>query len=283
MTTKTRREFIKWTGTGAAAAAILPLLRSNPRGQELRTEEKIDRLKLGMASYSFREFGLEDTLAMTKRLGLEHICFKSFHLPLEGSPEEIESTAARVREAGLDLYGCGVVYMTNEAEASRAFDCARAAGMRIIVGVPNPELLDLVDKKVKEYDIRVAIHNHGPGDELYPTPESVYEKIKDLDARIGLCIDIGHTQRSGVNPEDSVLKLSDRLLDVHLKDVTASSAEGGPVEVGRGVIDIPAVLKALLKIEFRGIASFEYEKDGKDPLPGAAESVGYVRGVLSQL
>ena len=283
MTTKTRREFIKWTGTGAAAAALLPLLRSNPRGQELRTEEKTERLKLGMASYSFREFGLEDTLAMTRRLGLKHICFKSFHLPLESSSEEIRAVADRVEDAGLNLYGCGVVYMTNETEVSRAFDYARTAGMRIIVGVPNPELLDLVDKKVKEYNIQVAIHNHGPGDELYPTPESVHEKIKNLDARIGLCIDIGHTQRSGVNPKDSVLRLSDRLLDVHLKDVTASSAEGGPVEAGRGVIDIPAVLKALLKIKFKGIASFEYEKDGKDPLPGAAESVGYVRGILSLL
>lgn len=283
MTTKTRREFIKWTGTGAAVAALRPLLRSNPRGQELRTEEKTERLKLGMASYSFREFGLEDTLAMTRRLGLKHICFKSFHLPLESSSEEIRAVADRVEDSGLNLYGCGVVYMTNETEVSRAFDYARTAGMRIIVGVPNPELLDLVDKKVKEYNIQVAIHNHGPGDELYPTPESVHEKIKNLDARIGLCIDIGHTQRSGVNPEDSVLRLSDRLLDVHLKDVTASSAEGGPVEVGRGVIDIPAVLKALLKIKFQGIASFEYEKDGKDPLPGAAESVGYVRGILSLL
>jgi inosose dehydratase len=283
MTTKTRREFIRLAGTGAAAAALGPFLHSSFRGQESRAAQKPVRLKLGMASYSFREFGLNPTLDMTKRLALEHICFKSFHLPLESTVEEIESTAARVKEAGLDLYGCGVVYMTSEAEVNRAFQYARTAGMRVIVGVPNHELLDLVDKKVKEFDIQVAIHNHGPGDKLYPTPESAYEKIKNLDKRIGLCIDVGHTERSGVNPSESVLRFFDRLLDVHLKDVSASSAEGTTVEAGRGVIDIPAILRALLEIEFQGIASFEFEKDGKDPLPGVAESVGYVRGVLSQL
>jgi len=283
MTTLTRREFIKWTGTGTAAAVAGPLLGSNLRVQDLKEPSRTEVFNLGMASYTFREFGLEDTLAMTKRLGLEHICFKSFHLPLESSLGEVESIANRIRKSGFDLYGCGVVYMTTEDEVERSFDYARAAGMRIIIGVPNPELLDSVESMVKEYDIQVAIHNHGPGDKLFPTPESVYEKISHRDKRIGLCIDIGHTQRSGVNPADSVLKFSDRLLDVHLKDVTASSAEGGPVEVGRGVVDIPEVLKAMIKIQYRGIASFEYEKDGKDPLAGAAESVGYVRGVLSLL
>ncbi|MGD2294592.1 MAG: sugar phosphate isomerase/epimerase [Candidatus Aminicenantes bacterium] len=277
----TRREFFKMAGMGAAVVSLSPRLRSFPYDQKIEIAEKAENLKLGMASYSFREFGLDETLVMTKRLGLSRICFKSFHLPLESTEEEIKAVAQRVRDTGLDLYGCGVVYMKTEEEVYRAFDYAKAAGMRTISGVPSHELLGLVDSKVKEYDIQVAIHNHGPGDRLYPTPESAYQKIKDLDKRIGLCVDIGHTQRSGVDPSESVKKFSDRLLDVHLKDVTASSREGGPVEVGRGVIDIPKVLQTLLSIRFNGIASFEYEKDGKDPLPGAAESVGFVRGVLS--
>ncbi|NOR15740.1 MAG: TIM barrel protein, partial [Candidatus Aminicenantes bacterium] len=238
---------------------------------------------LGMASYTFREFSLEDTLAMTKRLGLERIAFKSFHLALDSTEEEIRAVAAKVKAAGLDLYGCGVVYMKNSQEVGQAFKYAQTAGMEIIIGVPDHELLDLVAQKVKEFDIKLAIHNHGPGDKVFPTPESAYDRIKALDPRIGLCIDVGHTQRAGVDPAVDILRFANRVLDVHIKDVTAATGEGQTVEIGRGVIDIPAVLAALIKIKYAGTASFEFEKDGKDPLAGVAESVGYVRGVLDVL
>jgi sugar phosphate isomerase/epimerase len=155
--------------------------------------------------------------------------------------------------------------------------------MEVIVGVPNHDLLSLVNEKVKEYDIKVAIHNHGPTDKVYPTPESAYERIKNLDSRIGVCIDIGHTQRAGIDPSESAIRCADRLLDVHIKDVTAATKEGQTVEIGRGVIDIPKFCRTLLKLNFKGTAAFEFEKDGKDPLAGVAESVGYVRGVLSVL
>jgi sugar phosphate isomerase/epimerase len=236
-----------------------------------------------MASYTFREFGLGDTLLMTKRLGLTHIAFKSFHLPLESTPAQIREVRGRVEEAGLDLYGGGVIYMKNEAEVERAFAYAKAAGMRVIIGVPNHELIPQVEENIKRTGIQVAIHNHGPGDDLYPTPQSAYDLIKNRDARLGLCVDVGHTQRAGVDPADTIEKLADRVLDVHIKDVTAASAKGGTIEIGRGVVDIPKVCRALHEIEFKGIVSFEFEKDGKDPLAGVAESVGYVRGVLDTI
>ncbi|MFC2166842.1 sugar phosphate isomerase/epimerase family protein [Acidobacteriota bacterium] len=283
MAKTTRREFFKLAGTGTVAASLSTFLESSPKLGGHQTGNGKTSLKLGMASYTFREFTREKTLEMTKRLGLTHICFKDFHLPMDTTVAEIKSVAKTVEDAGLDLYGCGVVYMKTKDEVSRAFDYSKAAGMRMIIGVPNHELLGLVNDKVKEYNIQVAIHNHGPGDELYPTPDSVYERIKGLDSRIGLCLDIGHTQRSGINPSDSALKYADRLFDVHFKDVTASTREGSALEVGRGVINIPQFLRTLLKINYAGIASLEYEKDGKDPLPGAAESVGYVKGVLSAL
>jgi sugar phosphate isomerase/epimerase len=141
--------------------------------------------------------------------------------------------------------------------------------------------VDLVNKKVQQYDIKVAIHNHGPGDKAYPTPASAYEIIKELDKRIGLCNDIGHTQRAGVDPSESAKRFADRLLDVHIKDVSAAKPQGRTVEIGRGVIDIPKFVRTLLKIRYAGIVSFEYEKDENNPLPGLAESVGYVRGVLA--
>jgi len=277
----TRRDFIRLTGLGVAAASLSPVLEGSIKSHHEKNEKAHKRLKLGMASYTFRKFNLENTLAMTKRLGLQRIAFKSFHLALESTGEKIKAVAEKVKAAGLELYGCSVVYMQNEEEVYRTFNYAKAAGMKVIVGVPNHELLDLVNKKVQEFDIQLAIHNHGPGDKLYPTPESAYQKIRNLDPRIGLCLDIGHTQRSGIDPSASAEKFADRLLDVHIKDVTAASKEGRPVEVGRGVIDIPKFLRTLLKLNYKRIVSFEYEKDADDPLPGAAESLGYVKGVLS--
>jgi sugar phosphate isomerase/epimerase len=236
---------------------------------------------LGLASYTFRKFNLDQTLTMTRRLGLKYIALKSFHLPLESNQAEIKTVAAKVKSAGLKLYGGGVIYMNSDAEVYRAFDYAKAAGMNVIIGVPKPQLLTLVNKKVTEYNIKVAIHNHGPGDMVYPTPQSAYERIKDLDRRVGLCIDIGHTQRAGVDPSESTRKYADRLLDVHIKDVSSATAEGTTIEIGRGVIDIPRFIRTLQNIRYKGVVSFEFEKDEQDPLPGLAESVGYVRGVLA--
>ena len=283
MKKRTRRDFFKMAGTGVAAAylsSLAPVSCAIPSNRIRLSQKNLD---LGMASYTFREFSLDDTLAMAKRLGLKRIALKSFHLPLESSEEEIRAVARKVAESGLELYGCGVVYMNDEDEVNRAFRYARAAGMKIIIGVPNHELLGLVDRKVKEFDIRLAIHNHGPTDKLYPTPESAYTRIRDLDPRIGLCIDIGHTVRSAVDASESAEKFADRLHDVHIKDVSAAAKEGNTVEIGRGVIDIPRFIRTLLKIKYKGTASFEFEKDAQDPLPGVAESVGYVRGVLAAL
>ncbi len=279
-----RREFLKRTGRGAAAAALVPgAATAFLSGRSRPGETGGGELRLGMASYTFREFGLEETLQMTKRLGLMHIAFKSFHLALESTPDQIGDVVSKVEDAGLDLYGGGVIYMKDRSEVERAFAYAQAAGMRVIIGVPNPELIPLVEEKIKSTGIRVAIHNHGPGDEVYPTPRSAYDRIRTLDARFGLCIDVGHTQRAGVDPAESIRELADRVLDVHIKDVSAASAKGGTIEVGRGVVDIPDVCRALREIEFAGIVSFEFEKDGKDPLAGVAESVGYIRGVLAAL
>ena len=173
--------------------------------------------------------------------------------------------------------------MKNKEEVSKAFEYAKAGGMKTIIGVPSHDLLELVDTKVKEYDIMVAIHNHGPSDKVYPDPKSIYDRIKGLDSRIGICMDIGHTQRCGQDPSEEAVKYADRLHDVHLKDVNKATAKGSTVEVGRGVIDIAKFMKTLSQIKYKGVASFEYEKDGKAPMVGLAESVGYVRGVMSVL
>jgi sugar phosphate isomerase/epimerase len=280
-----RSSFLKILGLGGLAATSNILTAAQPEtfnSQGLKSLQD-PGLNLGLASYSTREYSLDETIAMARRLNLKKIAVKSMHLPLESSEEEIRSTLEKVESAGLSIYGAGVIYMKNAEEVENAFRYARAAKIDIIIGVPNHDLLELVETKVKETNIKLAIHNHGPGDEVYPTPEVVYNKIKSLDSRIGLCIDIGHVKRLGLDPVKNIHDYANRLYDVHLKDVDMSTAEGQSVELGRGVIDIPPVLKALKEINYAGVMALEFEKDAGDVLPGLSESVGYTRGALDAL
>ncbi|RMG25625.1 MAG: sugar phosphate isomerase/epimerase [Bacteroidetes bacterium] len=279
-----RKHFLRKLAAGSLAAtgltALGPAVQAARPATSRQPETDPPPLQLGLASYSLRKFSLDEVIQMCHRTGLRHLALKSMHLPLDANPAYIRATAAKVRVAGIDLYGAGVIYMREPMQVHQAFAYAQAAGLRVIIGVPNPELLPLVEKLAKELDIQVAIHNHGPGDKLYPSPESIYSHIKNLDERIGICIDIGHTRRIELDPAQEVLKYADRILDVHLKDVNQTGAEGHNIEMGRGIIDVPAFLAALRSISYQGVVSFEYEKDPDDPLPGLAESVGYVRGVL---
>lgn len=273
-----RRKFLGRLGLGAAALALRPPLSGL---SSVGRAAGAAPFTLGLASYTFREFTLNETIAFCRRVGLPRIVLKDVHLPLDLSDADIRAVAAAVRGSGLELYGCGVVYMTSEEEARRAFHYAKTAGMGLIIGAPDHALLDACHAFVRETGVSLAIHNHGPGDKLYPTPKSVLERIAGFDPRVGLCLDIGHAIRIGVDPAAAAREAGARLLDVHLKDESEASPAGEPVEVGRGVIDIPRLLRALIETGFAGTAAFEFEKDEKDPLPGLAESVGYVRGVLS--
>lgn len=267
----TRNEFLKLTGAAAFVAGS---------GFAAHSPKKDRQLKLGLASYTFRNFSLDDTIKMAKKLNLEGIALKSMHMPLESSADDTKRAAEKVRAAGLKLYGAGVIYMKTAQEADNTFTYAANAGLEMIIGVPNHELLPQVNELVKKHDIKLAIHNHGPGDLLYSSPADVHAKIKDLDKRIGFCIDIGHITRIGQDPIVYLERYKDRLYDMHMKDIDKPVAEGGPIEVGRGIIDIPKVIRTLNKIKYQGHVAFEYEKDGDAPLPGLAESVGYVRGVM---
>jgi sugar phosphate isomerase/epimerase len=236
-----------------------------------------------MASYTFRSFTLDQAIEMTLRLGMKKMTLKDMHLPMKSTEEEIKAALGKMKNVGVELSSLGVVYMKTEDEVHKAFAYAKMAGIKMMVGVPDAPLLELAEKKVKETDIALAIHNHGPTDQRYPSPESAYKLIERMDKRMGLCIDVGHTQRLGVDPADEIARFFDRLLDVHIKDVTSADAKGSTVEIGRGVIDTTKLLKTLVKLKYFGTIHFEHEKDQKDPLPGVAESVGYVRGVLATM
>ncbi|TKG93805.1 sugar phosphate isomerase/epimerase [Puteibacter caeruleilacunae] len=241
------------------------------------------QFKLGVASYSLRKFPVDEALNMTKRLGVDNIALKSYHFPMDATAEVAAQVKSKSKAAGINFYGTGVIYMKSKEEVDKAFENAKLAGVKMIIGVPNHELLPYVEKKVKAYDIKLAIHNHGPGDKLYPSAESAYNLIKDMDKRMGLCIDIGHTKRIGRNPEQDLVDFFDRVFDIHIKDVTKAEKDGRTCEIGRGVIDFPAFLKAVKKSGYTGVLALEFEKDSNDPLAGMAESVGYIKGVIESI
>ena len=276
-----RRNFLKTVGIGLAATT-LPGLATASMPISDGKKSKFD-FELGVASYSLRNFSTEEALDMTLRCGVNRITFKSMHLPLNSDKATIDKTVALCKDKGVVLYGGGVIYMKSKEEVDQAFEYARMAKMEIIIGVPNHELLDYVEGKVKDYDIKLAIHNHGPGDKLYPSAESAYDLIKNRDKRMGLCIDIGHTKRIGRDPEQDVKDFFDRVFDVHIKDVTAADSKGSTCIIGRGVIDFPSFLKAVIKLGYKGTLALEYEADGNDPLPGMMESLGYVKGILATI
>ena len=242
-----------------------------------------NELQPGIAGYSFLHVPIDQGISMMKRVGVSALSLKDFYLPLDSSADTIHAVAEKFRSNGIRVYAAGVIYMKTQPEVDRAFEYAKLLGVDLIVGAPNPELLSYMEQKVKSYNIRVAIHNHGPEDKLYPSPADVYDHVKGLDPRVGLCLDIGHAARAGADPVKAVGDYAPRIFDLHIKDLAVISREARPIELGRGVLDIPGLLKALMRIRYTGYCSIEHEMEMNDILPGIAESAGYFRGVVKTL
>jgi inosose dehydratase len=280
-----RRQWIK----AAAFASVVPTIPLMPLASFAATAaEEADPwhgLKVGVATYTLRELPIEEAIKGVKRVGLKYVSIKNVknHIDLSHASAERKQRAQMFRDAGLIPLSVGNVSMrTGEADIRQAFEYARDIGVPTIVCAPSLEAIPILDKMVKEFDIKLAIHNHGPEDKgFFPSPFDVMRAVEKFDKRIGLCIDVGHTARAGVDPADSILKCQERLYDLHMKDISALGNKNTPIEGGRGILDTTSILAALLKIKYQGLVGFEYEKDGKDPVPGLAESVGYVKGVLA--
>ena len=274
----TRRTFLKKAGASVALTSMAPAVAS-VAAPESNKAAGDDLFKLGMAGFSFVNFNLDQSLEMMRKVDVHYLCIKDFHLPYASTAEQIAAFHEKLKQSGVTGYGVGPIYMKTEQEIDNGFDYAKRVGVKLIVGVPNEELLPYVDKKVKEHDMRYAIHIHGPDIKLWPNATSVINAVKNLDPRVGLCFDMGHDTRFGDDAIADLEKYAKRIFDIHLKNVTAASKEGKTCELSRGVIDIPAFVAMLRKIKYDGSCSLEYEKDMKDPLAGIAESVGYFKGV----
>jgi len=279
-----RRRFLQtgMLGSAALSGATLPY----PVSAALTKPERdpFDGLKLGLTSYTLRKFSLDQAIAMTKDAGVKYISLKDVHLPLKSTPAERHKAREKIEAASLVLMGGGVISFKNdEAEIRGVFDYAKDVGMPTIICNPEPEALDKVEQMAKQYDLRIAIHNHGPDDKRYPSPLDVLRLVKDRDARMGLCMDVGHTVRIGQDPLAAIEQCANRLYDFHMKDVTAAARDGKPTEVGRGIIDIVGVLRALVRIKYSYHVALEYEAKADAPMPGIMESLAYMRGVLAAI
>lgn len=277
-----RRNFIKTTGAGVIAAGM-PAIVSGTAPVNSISAAAEDAFSLAVAGYTFAKINLDQSLAIMKRVAVKYIGLKDFHLPLTSSKEVIDETLAKMKSFGVEPYGVGPIYMKSEAAVDQAFAYAKLVGVNLIIGVPEVQFLKYVEKKVKEYDFRLAIHNHGPDLPIYPSAEDIWKEIKNLDPRIGFCLDIAHTVRLGLDPIETYIKYKDRMYDFHIWDVDKPEKAGWCVEAGRGIIDFPKFFKTLRENNYTGTCSLEYGKDMTDPLPGVAESIGYFRGVLAGL
>ena len=255
--------------------------------------------KLGIAGYTFCEVTLDKALETMRAIDCHYLAHKDFFLPYDADDAAIAAYKAKLAAFGVETLTSGPYYATTEDELRAQFEFARRFGLKTVVGVPfdfNPKgrdvparelrlesdrALDIVDRLVGEYDVRYAVHNHGPDNAcLYPTAEAALKRIGNRDKRIGVCLDVGHEMRAGLDPVAFIRAHGDRIYDVHIKNIMIDPAENIAMEGPRGELDIPAIMRALKDVGYTGGCHVEYEKDFKDNGMGLAESVGFYRGCM---
>src|SRR5205823_14593689 len=249
-----------------------------------RRADEGSAIQLGVASYTFRNFNRTQMIGFLKQLNVLALNAKDVkdHLPME--PQAEATALADYAAAGTKLHAAGTIYFPKDEDADirSKFEYCKRAGIGVIVaGDPTLETLPRIEKFVKEYDIRVAIHNHGPEDKLWPSPMDVLKAVKNMDPRIGCCIDVGHTLRAGTDVVQAIRAAGPRLLDIHMKDLTSAESKESQVAVGEGVMPVRKMFEALIETKYKGFVDLEYEIHPDDPMPGVIASVAYMRGVVA--
>jgi sugar phosphate isomerase/epimerase len=276
----TRRHMMGISGAMAAAAA------SGVAATEAEAATEADLgvpFKFGICSYTFREFQRHLAIAQMKQLGVSYVSVKDFHLPYSYTAEECAKAKDEFNKAGLTIVSGGNTDLKSEDPAvlRRYFVYARNCGMPMLVAAPTKGVLPHLEKLAKEFDIKVAIHTHGPEDPNFPVPKVVLDAVKNMDSRVGVCIDIGHSTRGGADVLQEIANAGPRLLDMHFKDLKNNKVRESQCEVGEGVLPIVAILKQLKKVGYSGNVNLEYEINSESPLAGAQRSLGYMKGVLA--
>jgi sugar phosphate isomerase/epimerase len=275
-----RRSFL-----GAAAGmAGLSAIGATPAAAAIEPEPW--GIKLGIATYSLRSFDRTTAIAMLKKMQVKYISIKDVHLKIGAPPEETKAGRAEFDAAGFVVTSGGNVDMTRGVtvdDLRKQFDYAKAAGLPMMVCAPTHENIKAVETLVKEYNIRIAIHNHGPEDKHFPTPQSVLEVVRKLDKRCGLCMDVGHSARTGIDVVKTIGEAGDRLFDMHVKDLRDLKDKDSQCDIGDGAMPFVAIFKQIKKMGYTGCVNMEYEINAKDPMMGMQRSLSYERGVLAAL
>ena len=240
-------------------------------------------LKFGVCSYCVREFQRGLAINLLKQLGVHFVSVKDVHLSYNSTAEEAAKARQEFEKAGLEIVSGGTVPLTERGALRKYFDYAKRCGMPMMVTAPTHEALPEIEGLVKEYDIKVAIHTHGPEDNQFPNPQTVLEAVKGMDPRLGVCMDVGHTMRTGVDVVETVALCGSRLLDMHFKDLASSKDKDSQCAVGRGVMPVVAIFRQLRKMRYQGSINLEYEIHPDNPLPGMLESMAYMRGAAAGL
>lgn len=286
MSNLSRRNFVRSGALVAAACAASTEIFTSAKAPASLPANELAPVRLGLASYTFRNFTRAQLIAFMKQLRVFDLNAKDVkdHLPID--PQQEAAALADYAAAGIKLHAAGAIYFPKDEDADiRAkFDYCKRAGIRIIVaGDPSLETLPRIEKFAKEYDIRIAIHNHGPEDKLWPSPVDVLKAVKTMDPRIGCCIDLGHAARAGTDVVQAIHEAGPRLFNMHMKDLTNFQSKESQVAVGDGLMPVPKIFEALAAIHYNGFVDLEYEIYPDDPMPGVISSFAYMRGVLAGL
>jgi sugar phosphate isomerase/epimerase len=277
-----RRNFVQ---SGALLAAACAASSAAPSFAEpAPAGGKPSPIHLGLASYTFRSFSRAQMIGFMKQVNITRLNAKDVkdHLPID--PAEEAKALEDYTAAGIKLHAAGAIYFRKDEDddVRSKFEYCKRAGIPVIVaGDPTPETLPRIEKFVREYDIRIALHNHGPEDKLWPSPLDVLKSIEKMDRRIGCCIDVGHTVRAGTDVVQAIRAVGPRLFNVHMKDLADFQSKESQVAVGDGMMPVREMFEALITIEYKGFVDLEYEIHADDPMPGVISSFAYMRGVLT--
>jgi sugar phosphate isomerase/epimerase len=244
-----------------------------------------DDLILGVATYSFREFSRKMMISGVKALRVKHLSVKEFHLLYRSTPEELAKGRDEIAKAGLIILSAGNnnIQKDTDEDVEFYFKYAKGFGCPMLIIAPTVKTMPRIEKFVKKYDIKVALHNHGPEDKHFPSPESALKVMKDMDPRVGVCVDVGHTTRTGADVTESIQMAGSRLLDVHIKDLRDLMGKDSQCDVGDGAMPVVKIFKTLKAMNYKGGVMLEYEINAENPLPGMQKSFSYMRGVLAGL
>jgi sugar phosphate isomerase/epimerase len=280
MNTISRRAFLSSSALAAAAAAAPAV--AEPKA----TSGQPSPVRLGIATYTFRNFTRAQMIPWLKQLKVASLNCKDVkdHLPIDPAAEA--QALADYKSSGIELHAAGTLYFPKDEDDDirSKFEYARRAGIGVIVaGDPAPATLPRIEKFVKQFDIRIAIHNHGPEDKIFPSPLDVLKVVNSMDPRMGCCIDVGHCVRAGTDVVQAIHACGPRLYNMHIKDLDSFTDKESQVAVGQGRMPIREIFQALTQIRYPGWVDLEYEIHADDPLPGVTESFAYMRGVLAGL